>query len=452
MLGAMQLWKSPLVQTAAMAAVATSIALFGTGCGGTSSDVFGGDDDGEGQGGAATGAGPGSSTTGVPVGSTGTQGTTATTTTVGPGGTSSSSQGPGGGGPVCDSGPDEDFDGDGFTPNTGDCNDCDADVSPDDAEIGGNGVDDDCDGELDEVGSCDAGLPVDNGDPLTAAQAIGLCATPANDGYGLLDARWIRANGVATNQNLQGGVLPNFGPNVPPLEGDRVLALSTGRARLPGSGEECGTNDCQGPQGTPPFGFPTILPNCATPNGSIFDDIGLEVTVRAPENATGYRYRYRFYSFEFPEWVCTEFTDQFVTLASPAPDGAMGGNLSFEGNLPLSVNVPIDSCTSCVPWAENCISEALSDPDIDCPAAPSPCCPGGNDALEGTGFDTWSATSGAGATAWLETRAPIVGGQEVTLQFIIWDTTDAILDSTVVIDDFAWITGGDVEVETVPVD
>ncbi len=447
----MELWTSIPLRHVAAAAVATSIALAGSGCGGTSSDVFGGDGDGEGGASAATGAGPGGPTTGTLAASTGTQGTTATTT-VGPGGTSSSSQGPGGGGPDCDHGPDEDFDGDDFTPNTGDCNDCDANVSPNEPEVGGNGADDDCDGIVDEAGSCDADLPVDNGDPLTAAQAIGLCATPATDGYGLLDARWIRANGAAANQGLQGGVLPDFGPNVPPLEGDRLLALSTGRARLPGSGEECGNNDCQLAQGTPPSGFPTALPNCEAPTGQIFDDIGLEVTLRAPKDATGYRYRYRFYSFEFPEWVCTQFTDQFVTLADPAPAGAMIGNLSFQDSLPLSVNVPIDACTSCSPWATNCAMAAQIDVSIDCPPAPNPCCPGGNDALEGTGFDLWSTTSGAGATAWLETRAPIVGGEEVTLQFVIWDTSDGTLDSTVVIDDFAWITGGEVEVETVAVD
>ena len=46
--------------------------------------------------------------------------------------------------------PDSDFDGDGFTPNEGDCNDDDPAVNPGAAEVGFNLQDDDCDGAVDE--------------------------------------------------------------------------------------------------------------------------------------------------------------------------------------------------------------------------------------------------------------------------------------------------------------
>jgi hypothetical protein len=422
-------------------------------CGGSGSDVFGSDgEDGEGGAGATSGpggpGGPGATTTaaGTPT-STGTGAVTNSTT--GPGGTQSSSgTAGGGGGEPCASGPDDDADGDGATPSTGDCNDCDAAVGPTIGEIAGNGTDDDCDGVVDETGACDGGLPVANGDPLTAAQAMGLCATVDADGFGVADARWVRADGSLTTQGVQGGVLATFGPNVSPLEGDRVLALSSGHARLPGTADACGSSTCQATAGFAPPGFPQSTPNCPTANTTIADDIGLEVTLRAPANATGYRYRFRFYSFEFPEYVCTQFTDQFVVLATPAPAGATNGNLSAVMGQPTSVNLPIGSCSSCQPWAEQC--QLSSEPDVVCPPVPSPCCPDGAGALAGTGFDQW-ATNGAGATAWLETRAPITGGDEVTLRFVIWDTGDSALDSTVVLDDFAWISDPGVTLETVRV-
>ena len=43
-----------------------------------------------------------------------------------------------------------DADGDGFMICEGDCDDTDADVNPDAKEVAGNGIDDDCDGEIDE--------------------------------------------------------------------------------------------------------------------------------------------------------------------------------------------------------------------------------------------------------------------------------------------------------------
>jgi hypothetical protein len=87
--------------------------------------------------------------------------------------------------------------------------------------------------------------------------------------------------------------------------------------------------------------------------------------------------------------------------------------------------------------------------NTSCPSPPSPYCAGGASALAGTGFDAWGD---AGATRWLETAAPVSGGAEITVRFAIWDTTDQSLDSTVVLDDFAWITSGaPVAVATNPV-
>ena len=40
--------------------------------------------------------------------------------------------------------------------------------------------------------------------------------------------------------------------------------------------------------------------------------------------------------------------------------------------------------------------------------------------------------------SWLVTTAPVVPGEIITLDFHIWDTTDSLLDSTVILDNFQW--------------
>jgi len=434
---------------AASFAAASFAALHGAGCGGDKSALF---DEGQGGGGNTVGtSAAGSTGSGSDVsGSTGDASstgasptsTTGATTSVAVGSTGSGAGGEGGSGGDCDAGSDEDRDADGVTRAEGDCDDCDADVSPTAAEIGGNRIDDNCDGAVDELTECDDDLDLDDEDPLHAARALGLCTMADTDGYGVLEASWVRANGLLASPGAQVGLLDSFGPNVPPLQGAKVLALSSGHARVPGQPDACAGASCTIAPGQPPLGFPQPVPGCET-DELINDDIALEVRLKAPPNATGYRYRFRFYSFEFPEYVCTQFNDQFVAIVQPAPSGTVNGNISLSGLYPVGVNLGLAACTSCQPWALYCSS--------GCPPVPNPCCPDGPDALEGTGFDVWS-TEGAGATSWLQTQAPVQGGSEFTIRFTIWDTGDSALDSTVVMDDFAWLTAAGVELETRPVD
>ena len=369
----------------------------------------------------------------------------------------------GGMGP-CASSPSADSDMDGFTGAEGDCNDCDPNVNPgaievvvDPSSTGGGGMapppaDEDCDGMVDNppTATCDMGLALDSSMALDGAKAIELCQQAAGPkDWGVINATYVRANGTPATPNTQYGILSNFGPNVPPQAGANMLGLSSGAARIPGQPGACGTCSCgtNGP-GTAPPGFPQNAPGCII-NPEINDDIGLEVELRAPTNATGYSFDFKFYTFEFAEWVCTDFNDQFMALVDPAPMGAMDGNVSFDmsGN-PVSVNIAFfDTCTSCANWAENCTQ--------GCPPAPSMCCPAGAAEMQGTGFDVWTGTfdnGEAGGTAWLRTTVPVDGGSTFKIRFAIWDTGDNLLDATSVVDNFQWIaTGGSVSVGTIPV-
>ncbi|APR85406.1 Cell division protein FtsH [Minicystis rosea] len=388
----------------------------------TSSD---GDTGGAGHGGSATGT----KSTGTGAGD------------VGGGDISFTTSGTGTGtGNTCNHAPDADGDGDGWTANEGDCNDCDPNVNPGAIEVVATDpnappADENCDGMIDNVEpTCDDGLALDDVNPLNGARAVDLCKiaeeTPASKKdktWGVIGAQYVRANGTAyAAPGYQVGLQAGWGPNVHPQGGTKMLAISSGRARLPGQTGECGDNSCpNNSPGQAPPGFPQDVAGC---DGStvIKDDVALQVKIRTPTNATGYSFAFNFYSFEYPEFVCTLFNDQFISLVDPAPNGSVSGNISFDSNHnPVSVNVAFFN---------------VCDP-----------CPLGTAQLAGTGFDGAWYDDG-GATGWLKSQAPVKGGDVITIRWTIWDTGDQSWDSTALVDNFQWIAnGGTVSVGTDPI-
>jgi hypothetical protein len=377
----------------------------------------------------------------------------------------------GGGSTVCNvTDPDADMDKDGWSPNQGDCNDCDPNVNPGAIDVpqqtdGGPVTwgDEDCDGTPgDSAMPCDQGLALDDVNASDAAKAIELCATAsANDRkYGVISAAYVRADGTPfATPGLQTGIEGAWGTNVQVRGGANMLALSSGYSRTIGQTGACNGISCQtNATATPPPGFPQDDPACP-PTPKIADDVALELQIRAPSNATGYSFEFKFYSFEFPDWVCdtSGYNDQFVALVNPPPQGAYVptgssfGNISFDSNNhPVSVNMGFfDVCDPTAPtrFASHCKSSGGT-----CPALPSPYCPLGVGDLAGTGFDTWHTGVGpAGATRWLVSQAPVAAASTITIRFAIWDAGNAEFDSTVLIDDFHWIAnGGKVAVGTTP--
>jgi hypothetical protein len=389
----------------------------------------------------------------------------------GDGGTSSGTSS--GGGTSCNvTNPNDDMDKDGWTPNGGDCNDCDPNVNPGAIDTwhaaadGGAGYwgDEDCSGNPgDNAMPCDTGLALDDVTAGDGAKAIELCATAttADRKYGVLSASYVRADGTAfPTVSLQVGIQPAFGTNVHVQAGQSMLALSSGYSRTVGQTGACNGISCvTNASGTAPTGFPEDDPMCP-PTPAIADDVALQIQVRVPTNATGYAFDFKFYSFEYPDWVCdtSGYNDQFVALVNPppmgawTPSGSMFGNISFDmNNHPVSVNMGyFDVCDPTTPsrFASHCQSSGGN-----CPPLPNPYCPMGTGELAGTGFDVWHSSVGpAGATKWLETQAPATPGSIMTIQFTMWDAGNDEFDSTTLIDNFHWIaTGGSIPVGTAPV-
>jgi hypothetical protein len=365
--------------------------------------------------------------------------------------------------------PNTDMDKDGWTPNQGDCNDCDPDVNPGAIDVWhpasgsmpGYWGDEDCSGMAgDNAMPCDTGLALDDVTPMDGAKAIELCAqaTMTDRKYGVISATYMRADGTTYSPGLQAGIEPGFGTNVHVQAGQNMLVLSVGHARTVGQTGACNGISCvTNPTGTPPTGFPEDDPACP-PTPAIADDVALELQIRTPTNATGYAFNFKFYSFEYPNYVCDTagYNDQFIALVTPPPKGAYvpsgstGGNISFDssGN-PVSVNLGyFDVCDPTTPtrFASSCKSSGGA-----CPPLPSPYCPLGTSELDGTGFDVWSSDGPAGGTRWLQTEAPAAPGSIITIRFAIWDAGNAYYDSTVLIDNFQWLsTGGTVATTPVP--
>lgn len=354
-------------------------------------------------------------------------------------------------------GPDDDVDGDGYTPAGGDCEDCDPNRNPNALEVptepGTTAYDEDCDGMIDEDDSvlCDDGLAVDDLDPLSAVRAMELCKT-SGDGkeWGVLGARWVLADGsdppafALQSFHLGHGILSGFGPNVTVQAGTRMAALSSGTARQP---TDIGYQDVNGfSKGYTcghPQGFPKESPSCpGTLTGQPNDATGFEVEILPPSNAKGFSFDFKFYTYEWPGFVCSTYNDFFIALLSPFPAGQTDGNIAYDkmGN-PVSVNNAFIEVCGC-----------SGNP-------PSPCfaggktfdCPLGDFDLIGTGFgfDSCAFCEDHGGTGWLRTNAPIEDPKSpISIRFGVYDSGDGVLDTTTLIDNFRWIAKPGVKVGT----
>jgi hypothetical protein len=326
-------------------------------------------------------------------------------------------------------------------------------------DIPGNNCDDDGDGKVDNPPTCDSALAA-NGTAEDFAKALGICATPGKDGYGLVSAKFTRGpSSNAAPNAAQHGVLPKFGDVLKPREGVSLGVLSTGYAQefdgAPGvrfGGESASLSPPSGGKdwmvtGVLPSGFPKAAQGCMQAT-DVHDVIDVQLTLKAPQNASGIKFDLNFFSSEWPAYICSRFNDGFIAyLSAKGFNNGTPDNMSFDAmKNPVSVNNGFfDRCT----------------PNVDTGCAPGAVpatsqCPGGTSELGGTGFgitDKWCAayqivgaggnktSTAGGATGWLTSSAPVQAGETFTLDLVIWDTGDGILDSSVLLDNFTWAAG-----------
>jgi hypothetical protein len=346
----------------------------------------------------------------------------------------------------------QDADGDGFSRFKGDCDDCTGAFGPAAIDLPGNAIDEDCDGADAPAPSepCDEDLEPDATDAEDAAHAFGLCEqhTRLSRLPGLIEAHWRRLSDAEGLGDPRQVWLPEKFGTLASREGSRLLVLSTGVARdvndddyTPG----CDTLASTRPTGeswtdghAPPENYPKDSNQCDDDVNSselpAYNDVALELTLRVPSNARSFSFDSLFFTYEYPDYLCSPFNDFFVVFVDPAPDDLDDDNVLFDVNEdPVGVN---SGLLSVCREAER----GRAARPVECALGPA--------LLAETGFDQEESTCasqltdkrdiGGASTGWLHTDVPVPPGKVITIRIMLWDNGDPLLDSSVVIDNFQW--------------
>lgn len=341
----------------------------------------------------------------------------------------------------CDATTDEnlDEDGDGFTICDGDC--CDSmvgcaipgEVNPGAFERISNGVDDDCapqTSDTEPAVDCSVSPLLSSVDALDIASAMDICqyaaanAPPSERRWGLLNAGLLSADGSAP-KDVQLAVLAAYGTGgIAPVKGVTMAGLSTGTMRDQAAGYvAAGGGTGFGKLGAPPPAFVAAhggeLPTAAgCPVGSgANDSVNVKLTIRVPTNADVFSYRYRFLAADYTSRVCSPYNDFALALLTTQAAG-----------IPADTNILFDSL-------KNFASVNTAFFEVCAPQGPGQC-PAGIGELAGTGLDP--DDSGAG-TLWLTSEAPVVPGETIQIEFTVFDVSDDLGDSVLLLDDFQWV-------------
>ena len=335
-----------------------------------------------------------------------------------------------------------DQDGDGYTDADGDLYDVPGGlvsspelVNPGAYDIPGNGIDDDCDGTIDNPrGACSTGDQLSGLTGALLAQAMDVCQTTVQSPPTLAQRRWGLIN-AELRRSLTNAALPDprqvavsadFGPGFQPNANGSLAVLSTGTARHltqpdyfpPGGGFADPTNTALAPASFLAAHGNTLLHrnSCPVTSGSspVYDMVMLRLRLRVPTNAIGITFDHAFLAAQYPD-LCTQFNDHFLALITTVADGIpVDRNIVFDAlNNPISIQTAFFGY--CTPAGGNA-----------CPLGPA--------LLDGTGFDP----AGDATTGWLTSVAPVVPGETIVLEFFVFDVGDGYWDSTVLLDNLGW--------------
>jgi hypothetical protein len=228
---------------------------------------------------------------------------------------------------------------------------------------------------------------------------------------------------------------------------------------MPGYEPEAGAN--LGNSNTIANPLPNIPDNPMCPQGGgggmacqpamVHDYTELVVKLKAPTNVHSFTFQFHFFSAEYPEYVCTQYNDEFLVLMESNGEFQQATNISFDANKnPITINNGLFTvCTNgSTSYTMNCKTpvSSISGTGYEDPEQ-SAATPIGGIGTDGPSSCSASMPSNVGATdpiggstGWLTTTAPVTPGEDVVLHFIIFDEGDHIYDSAVLIDNFVWGT------------
>lgn len=341
-----------------------------------------------------------------------------------------------------------DDDGDGWTNCNGDCNDHDSLVNPcafdtndPNDPVGHDGIDNDCDGKVDNLITCEQGLMAGHDTkPSDYANASDLCDNPMCTR--LNNAIWYgpnvqNAHRITNHMGTSGQFKPKQGNLMSFLSSGIADDLTDTPNYRTGDGTDLG-NTFPNPMPLPanknlnPCGMGV---DESTPQAQPHDYTELRMTITAPINAGSFSFDFAFFSEEYPVYVCQGFNDTFLAVQTSQqfPNGLQ---ISYDQqNPPHRINVNsafFQDCNSAVPaWGYGYTHN----------------CTGAITLLNGTGYEIpycctfesdGNGNHGSGGTDWLTTTSPVNPGEQFTLSWVIFDEHDGILDSAIILDHFHW--------------
>ena len=345
-----------------------------------------------------------------------------------------------------------DDDGDGWTACNGDCNDHDSQINPcafdtNDATdpVGSDGLDNDCDGTVDNLVTCETGLAAGH-DPTPGnyAHASDLCDNPQCPR--LVNAVWYGPN--SANAKRITGHMGSSG-QFKPRQGSFMSFLSSGTAdddTDTATYATCPGNDFKVTFTNPmPLSAAQNVNPCNTgvdeSTVAVHDYTELRMTIKAPPNAGSFTFDFAFFSEEYPVYVCQGYNDTFLAIQT-SQQFPTGSQIAFDANdHRINVNNAFfEDCNSC----SNCVTDPLGKVIQFTHTCSNPI-----SLLNGTSYEKLIASSnnpasqcneskGSGGTDWLKTTSPVQPGEQFTLSWIIFDEADGILDSAVILDHFRW--------------
>jgi len=297
----------------------------------------------------------------------------------------------------------------------GDCNDENPAVNPGTPEVPGDGIDNDCNGVIDGVGTVF--------DFECSGQCTGhtvpayLCAMEVCFGDLVISSNMSSPTGDAYDSAWQAvNHFGSMGNDLKPWAGDSYALLASGPATgtfhsqdLPGGGSK--------PDPFAKDGFPT------------YDNVEFKLVLKAPQGALGFSIDYIFFSEEYEEYIGSSFNDKFYIILQ-APKTTQNQPTVINNTECSNPNayfdyIDKDGKKRCYIAINTAFSEPCSKPKTN---------------ISGTGFECGPADSAHGSsTGWLSTSWPIEAQETFTLIFHIHDASDGIFDSEVILDNFKWL-------------
>jgi hypothetical protein len=308
------------------------------------------------------------------------------------------------------------------------------------------GADIDADGDSDSDGPTGP-IPQDCSDCSGVGYTLEnlACAFDICDENLVVSQEYVSPTGSPTDGTYAGvNHFGNLDNDLAPKLNDSYALVASG----PAEGIEHSV-DVGGSSGTDPFAADQYA------DAPTYNEMEWQLTMKAPDEAHGFGFKYVFFSEEYDDYISTTYNDKFyVFLEAASTNNGDKSVINFTECREPDVYFDFtceDGMVGCEPGGRYCyiaINSALSEccwyPDQ---SVCTTC--GQHTSILGTGFECYDAAGPAcgtsdssqfgSSTGWLQTTWPINPGETFDITFHVHDTGDGIFDSEMILDSFQFM-------------